>query len=98
MHVYIYYHAAPGKHTALTESRSKEYIQKAKLTEKNLLMLEKGKVDGSLGMATPSSFIEAEADKPIKEEVPSLEALKEHYKGNKMSQLFNNCFGSIACL
>ena len=97
MHVYIYYHAAPGKHTALTESRSKEYIQKAKLTEKNLLMLEKGKVDGSLGMATPSSFMEAEADKPIKAEVPSLENLKEHHKGNKMPQLFN-CFGSIACL
>ena len=79
------------------ESRSKEYIQKAKLTEKNLLMLEKGKVDGSLGMATPSSFLEAEGTEPIKSEVPSLENLKEQHKGNKMPQLFN-CFGSIACL
>ena len=97
MHVYIYYHDATGKLTDLTESREKEYIQKAKLTEKNLQMLEKGKVDGSLGMATPSSFMEAEATKPIKDEVPSLENLKEQHKGNKMPQLFN-CFGSIACL
>ena len=97
MHVYIYYHDATGKVTDLTESREKEYIQKAKLTEKNLLLLEKAKVDGSLGMATPSSLMEAEATKPVKEEVPSLESLKEQHKGNKMPQLFN-CFGSIDCL
>ena len=97
MHVYIYYHDAPGKCTEMTESRMKEYSQKAKLTDKNIQMLEKGKVDGNLGMATPSSLMEAEATKPIKEEVPSLEILKEQHKGNKMPQLFN-CFGSIACL
>ena len=97
MHVYIYYHDATGKLTDLTESREKEYIQKAKLTEKNLQLLEKAKVDGSLGMATPSSVMEAEATQPIKNEVPSLENLKEQHKGNKMPQLFN-CFGSIACL
>ena len=97
MHVYIYYHDATGKVTDLTESREKEYIQKAKLTEKNLLLLEKAKVDGSLGMATPSSVMENEATQPTKNEVPSLDDLKEQYKNNKMPQLFN-CFGSIDCL
>ena len=97
MHVYIYYHDATGKVTDLTESREKEYIQKAKLTEKNLLLLEKAKVDGSLGMATPSSVMENEATQPTKNEVPSLDDLKEQHKNNKMPQLFN-CFGSIDCL
>ena len=80
----------------MTESREKEYIQKAKLTEKNLLLLEKAKVDGSLGMATPSSVMENEATQPTKNEVPSLDDLKEQHKNNKMPQLFN-CFGSIDC-
>jgi hypothetical protein len=97
MHVCIYHHDVPGKQTDWTESREKEYFHKAKLTEKQLQMLEKGKVDGSLGMATPSSLLEAESTAPVKNEVPSLESLKEAQKSNKMPQLFN-CFGSIACL
>ena len=78
-------HLTPqGKHTAWTENREKEYTLKAKLTEKNILALEKGTVDDELGLATPCGLLnKTECD--IKAELPSLDKLKEQAKTAKTS-------------
>lgn len=79
------YHYAPGKVTEHKQTKEKEFILRAKLTEKNLQQLENcGKVDGDLGLATPSSVLVSE-EVVVKSEVPSLEKLKESHKNNKIS-------------
>lgn len=71
----------------------KEYNQTVKLNDKNIKALqEAGQSDTSMGMATPSSFANAEVDPAVvKAEIPSLEPLKELQKNMKISQLFNCC-------
>ena len=82
MHVLIH---MLGKKTVWQQSKEKEFLLKAKLTEKNLLALEKsGKVDDELGLATPSSLLACE-DSVVKAELPSLERLKELSKTCKSS-------------
>ena len=79
------YHYAPGKVTEHKQTKEKEFILRAKLTEKNLQQLENcDKVDGDLGLATPSSVLVSE-EVVVKSEVPSLEKLKESHKNNKIS-------------
>ena len=76
-----------GKLTAWQQKKEKEFSLKAKLTEKNLLALEKAdKVDGELGLATPSMML-ADEESTVKTEFPSLEKLKEHQKSCKMTFL-----------
>ena len=93
LYIYIYIfiynkHAplfSPGQKTHWQSIKEKEYTVKAKLTEKNLLALEKSnKLDGDLGLATPSSMMAME-DSSVKLEMPSLEKLKELSKTSKIS-------------
>ena len=78
---------SPGKTTDWQEKKEKEFLLKAKLNEKNLQALEKAdKVDGELGLATPSMMLACE-DAVVKSEVPSLEKLKELNKTCRISQL-----------
>ena len=71
--------------TQWKQEKEKEFLLKAKLTEKNLLALEKaGNVDGELGLATPSSLLAIE-ETGVKLEVPSLEKMKDLLKTCKIS-------------
>ena len=71
-----------GRNTDWVTDRSKEFSLKAKVTDKNIQMLEGNKtVDGQLGMATPSMIQSAE--EIAKSEVPSLEKLKDSHKTAK---------------
>ena len=59
---------------------------RAKLNEKNLAALENaGRVDGDLGLATPSMMMANEEKVNVKSEVPSLDKLKELQKPCKIS-------------
>ena len=72
--------------------RSKEYNQQVKLNDKNMKLLQESQTDNSMGMATPSSCAIAEVDPAtVKDEIPSLDSLKELQKSMKISQLFNCC-------
>ena len=89
MYTYIYNkHAplfSPGQKTHWRSIKEKEFTVKAKLTEKNLLALEKSdKLDGDLGLATPSSMMAME-DSSVKLEMPSLQKLTELSKTGKIS-------------
>ena len=76
-----------GKLTDWETKQQKEYSLKAKLTEKNLEALEKAnRKDGELGLATPSMLFAGE-ETSVKEEVPSLQKLKDLSKNCKTSQL-----------
>ena len=73
--------------TAWQQRKEKEFALKAKLNEKNLLALEKAdKVDGELGLATPSMML-ADEESTVKAELPSLEKLKEQQKTCKLAFL-----------
>ena len=59
---------------------------RAKLNEKNLAALENaGRVDGDLGLATPSMMMANDDQVNVKSEVPSLEKLKGLQKPGKIS-------------
>ncbi len=78
---------SPGKTTDWNQKKEKEFLLKAKLNEKHLQALSKAdKVDGELGLATPSMMLASE-DATVKAEVPSLEKLKELNKNCRISQL-----------
>ena len=70
-----------GKTSDWTSKHDKEAKLGAKLTEKNLAILEKMDLtDRDLGFATPAcAMIEA----PVKEELPSLAVLKDAVKSQK---------------
>jgi len=89
LYIFIYNkHASlfsPGQKTHWRSIKEKEFTVKAKLTEKNLLALEKSeKLDGDLGLATPSSIMAME-DSSVKLEMPSLQKLTELSKTGKIS-------------
>ena len=76
---------SPGKTTDWQEKKEKEFLLKAKLNEKNLQALEKAdKVDGELGLATPSMML-ANEETTVKAEVPSMEKFTELNKTCKIS-------------
>ena len=77
-----------GHVTTEKQSRTKGMDMDAKLSEKNLFMMEEGKgnVDKDLGMITPGSMVSGAAS-DIKQEVPSLEKLQNVVKETQKSQL-----------
>jgi len=71
------------------EKDFKEMSMNAKLNDKAVLQLEKGKghIDKELGMATPFMALKGSLDSTVKQEFPSLSKLQELSKSVKTSQL-----------